>query len=59
MIIGDMCELRSAGDVADCVDTPVLGLEPLVDLNAAAVVSNAGRIEVQAVGRGAPAGCDQ
>ena len=59
MVIGDMGELRAAGDVADCVNTPVLGLEPLVDPNAATVVNDAGRIEIQAVGLGGTAGCNQ
>ena len=59
MIVGEVGELPPARDVADGIDAPVGGLEPLVDDDPAAVVCDAGLLEAETVGVRAAAGRDQ
>ena len=60
VIIGGVGELQLSGrDVADRIDAPVGGLEPLVHHDAGAVVRDAGGVEIEPVGRRLAAGGDQ
>src|SRR5262249_59834267 len=49
VIVGEMRELAAARNVADGIDAPVRGLEPLVDYDAVAVAGNAGTLERKVV----------
>src|SRR5690606_28056827 len=62
VVIGDMGELPAAavrpGAIPDGVDAPVAGAKVLVHRDAALVMGDAGRLELEPVGHGAPAGGD-
>src|SRR5262245_2547274 len=59
VVVRKMGELPHAGDVADGIDAPVRGLEPLINCDAVAVVLDAGLFQPETLGVGAAAGRDQ
>ena len=59
VIVGEMGELPPARDVADGIDAPVGGLEPLVDHDPVAVAGDAGLLERETVRVRPAAGRDQ
>ena len=59
MVIGEMGELPPTRHIADGVDAPIGGLESVIDHDPAAVASDTGLLEREAVGVRFAAGRDQ